>query len=124
MRDYRAHRLEKSNVTRSRDKPIKVFVTEDERAEIGRKAASANLSLSAYLRTAGLNHPIRSILDVQAVIELAKVNGDLGRVAAMLKIWLEETREGGAHSRDIERMMKEFRELQKKSHEIMGRVMR
>lgn len=111
-------------MTRSRDKPIKVFVTEDERAEIIGKAISANLSLSAYLRTAGLNHPIRSILDVQAVIELAKVNGDLGRVAAMLKIWLEETREGGANPRDIERMMKEFRELQKKSHEIMGRVMR
>lgn len=111
-------------MTRPRDRPIKVWVTEAERAQIIGKAISANLSLSAYLRTAGLNHPIRSILDVQAVTELAKVNGDLGRVAGMLKIWLATKKGEGSHPQDIERMMKEFRELQKKSHEIMGRVMR
>lgn len=111
-------------MTRPRDKPIKVWVTEDERAEIERLAASANLSRSAYLRTAGLNHQIRSVLDVHAVAELAKVNGDLGRVAGLLKLWLATKKGEGAHPRDVERMMKEFRELQKKSHEIMGRMMR
>jgi len=111
-------------MTRPRDKPIKVFVTEEERAEIARLAASANLSLSAYLRAAGLHQQIRSVIDINAVNELAKVNGDLGRVAGLLKLWLAEKRGQGAHPREVERMMKEFRALQKQSHEIMGRMMR
>jgi hypothetical protein len=111
-------------MTRPRAKPIKVWVTEDERAEILRLAASANLSQSAYLRAAGLNKPIRSVMDIHAVQELSKVNGDLGRVAGLLKLWLAEKRGEGAHPRDVERMMKEFRKLQKQSHEIMGRMLR
>lgn len=111
-------------MTRPRANPIKVFVTKEERAEIARLAASANLSLSAYLRAAGLNKQIRSVLDVQAVTELSKVNGDLGRVAGLLKLWLAEKRGQGAHAREVEGMMKEFRKLQKQSHEIMGRMLR
>lgn len=110
--------------TRPRGKPIKVWVTDAERAEILRLAASANLSQSAYLRAAGLHHQVRSVLDLQAVNELAKVNGDLGRVAGLLKLWLAEKRGEGAHPLDVERMMKEFRVLQKMSHEIMGKMMR
>lgn len=103
---------------------IKVFVTPEERASIADLAKSANLSLSAYLRAAGLHQQIRSVLDVQAVTELSKVNGDLGRVAGLLKLWLATKKGEGAHSRDVELMMKEFRKLQKQSHEIMGRMMR
>lgn len=111
-------------MTRPRATPIKVFVTKEERALIKELADSANLSLSAYLRAAGLHQQIRSVLDVQAVTELSKVNGDLGRVAGLLKLWLATKKGEGAHPREVEGMMKEFRELQKKSHEIMGRMMR
>jgi hypothetical protein len=111
-------------MTRPRNKPIKVWVNPEERAAIAALAASSNLSLSAYLRAAGLNHPVRSILDIQAVNELAKVNGDLGRVAGLLKLWLAEKRGIGARPLDVERMMNDFRKLQKQSHEIMGRVSR
>jgi hypothetical protein len=111
-------------MTRPRAKPIKVWVTEDERALIGSLAASANLSLSAYLRAAGLNKPIRSVMDIHAVQELSKVNGDLGRMAELLELWLTEKRGFFAHPREVERMMKEFRNLQKQSHEIMGRMLR
>lgn len=101
---------------------IKVFVAEKERILITDLAKSANLSLSAYLRAAGLNQQIHSVLDVQAVTELSKVNGELGRVAELLKVWLAL---GGKDAPgDIKLIMKEFRELQKQSHEIMGRMMR
>jgi len=111
-------------MTRRRNSHIKVFLTPDERAEIAERARSANLSLSAYLRSTGLNQQIRSVLDVHAVAELAKVNGDLGRVAGLLKLWLAEKRGQGARPIDVERMMNEFRKLQKQSHEIMGRMLR
>jgi len=111
-------------MTRPRAKPIKVFVTDEERAEILRLAQSSNLSQSAYLRAAGLNHQVRSIIDMKAVEELAKVNGDLGRVAGLLKLWLATKRGEGADPKDVERMMDDFRRLQHKILEIMGGVMR
>ena len=111
-------------MTRPRAKSIRVWITPEERADIAALAASANLSLSAYLRAAGLNQQIRSVLDIQAVAELAKVNGDLGRVAGLLKLWLSEQRGLGARPREVERMMNDFRKLQKQSHEIMGGMMR
>ena len=46
--------------TRDRLLPMKVFVTEGERAVIESRAAAANLSVSAHLRTAGLNKTTRS----------------------------------------------------------------
>ena len=49
------------------------------------------------LRAAGLNQPIRSVLDHDAVRDLAKVNGDQGRLGGLLKLWLmERARAGGS----------------------------
>lgn len=70
------------------------------------------MSRSGYLRALGLNTPIRSVVDLTAVADLAKVNGDLGRVAGLLKLWLAEKRGQGAMPTDVESMMVEFRELQ------------
>jgi mobilization protein NikA len=111
-------------MTRPRNSHIKVFLTPDERADIAALAESAHLSLSAYLRAAGLNQQIRSVLDIQAVAELAKVNGDLGRLGGLLKQWLSEQRGLGARPREVEKLMYECRKLQEQSHEIMGRITR
>jgi hypothetical protein len=102
-------------MTRPRHIVIKVFATEEEGAEIKRRAASANLSLSAYLRTAGLNLPVRSILDMKAVTELSKVNGSLMRLAALLQ---DCNIPGQAD------LIKELRDLQKQSLDIMGKILR
>ena len=32
--------------------------------------------------------PIRSTVDQAAILELAKINGDLGRLGGLLKMWL------------------------------------
>ncbi|EPN2681261.1 plasmid mobilization protein [Escherichia coli] len=104
--------------------PIKVWVTDSEKAEIADRAAQAGLSLSAYLLAAGLNHPIRSVLDLRAVAELGKVNGDLGRVAGLLKLWLAEKRGQGARPVDVEAMMNDFRTLQTELHAIMTRAVK
>ncbi|ATS82310.1 plasmid mobilization protein [Xanthomonas citri] len=98
--------------SRPRNEYIKVFVTEDERAELVERAAQAGMSQSAFLRAIGLNEPIRSVVDLQAVADLAKVNGDLGRVAGLLKLWLAEKRGQGARPADVEAMMNDFRRLQ------------
>lgn len=112
-------------MTRPRARHIKVWLTEEEGAAIAALAASANLSLSGYLRAGGLNKKVRSAFDVHAVTELSKVNGELGRLAELLKLLLDEGNKGAyAKGRDIEYMIKEFRNIQKMSHEIMGRMTR
>ena len=104
--------------------PIKVWVSEDERSEIEDKARQANLSLSAYLAAVGRNTPIRSVVDLRAVADLCKVNGDLGRVAGLLKLWLAEKRGQGARPMDVEATMNDFRKLQAEILAIMSRIAR
>lgn len=102
--------------------PIKVWVTDDEKGELVRRADAAGLSCAAFLRAIGLNQPIASRADLEAVRELVKLNGDLGRVAGLLKLWLAERRGQGARPVDVEQMMIEFRELQAGIREKMSAI--
>ncbi|HGC8067030.1 TPA: CopG family transcriptional regulator [Yersinia enterocolitica] len=109
---------------RRRGKPIEVWVNDEEKAQITERATQSGLSRSGYLRAVGLNYPIRSVVDLAAVADLAKVNGDLGRVAGLLKLWLAEKRGQGARPTDVEAMMKDFRKLQGEVLAIMSRVVK
>jgi len=68
--------------------PIKVWVFDDEKIEIVSNAKKHNLSASAFLRNLGLNIDIDSVLDHQAILDLVKLNADLGRLGGLLKLWL------------------------------------
>ncbi|MEE4372674.1 CopG family transcriptional regulator [Pseudomonas alliivorans] len=109
---------------RRRGKPIEVWVTDEEKAAITERADEAGMSRSGYLRALGLNTPIRSVVDLTAVADLAKVNGDLGRVAGLLKLWLAEKRGQGARPTDVEAMMNDFRKLEAEVLATMSRVVR
>ncbi|MEP6606463.1 MAG: hypothetical protein ABJA60_10160, partial [Nitrosospira sp.] len=60
------------------------------------------------------NQRMRSILDIEAVRELSIVNGNLGRIAELL----------AESPLNAERTIRELRELQTATHQIMGRVVR
>ncbi|MDD1975437.1 plasmid mobilization protein [Pseudomonas tussilaginis] len=107
---------------RRRGKPIEVWVTDEEKAIIVQRANETGLSRSGYLRALGLNTPIRSVVDLIAVANLAKVNGDLGRVAGLLKLWLSEKHDQGSKSKDVEEIVSEFRRLQGEVRTIMSKV--
>jgi hypothetical protein len=114
----------KGRGTRPRGIRVDVWVLPEEKDELIERAKQAGLSLSGYLRAAGLNQPVRSVLDLTAVAELAKVNGDLGRVAGLLKLWLAEKRGQGARPADVEAMMSDFRALQAQVLDLMAKVIR
>lgn len=109
---------------RRRGKPIEVWVTDEEKALISEKAKEAGMSRSGYLRALGLNTPIRSVVDLKAVADLAKVNGDLGRVAGLLKLWLAEKHGEGVNTVNVENTMVEFRKLQRALVEKMGLIVK
>ncbi|HDX8934343.1 TPA: conjugal transfer protein TraJ [Klebsiella oxytoca] len=114
----------KGRGTRPRGQRIEVWVNNDEKAELADRAAQSGLSLSAYLPAVGRNSPIRSMVDLLAVADLAKGNGDPGRVVGLLKLWLAEKRGQGASPMDVEAMMNEFHKLQSEVLSIMPRVVR
>lgn len=95
-----------------------------EEDEIEKRAQSAGLSISAYLRGVALNYPIRSVYDLDAVSDLIKVNGDLGRVAGLLKLWLAEKPGQGATRFEVNRMMADFRMMQGQLTAIMGKAIK
>ena len=107
---------------RSRVRPMKVFVTDDERARIEQRATSAGLSVSAFLRVAGLHEPIRSVLDHDAIVALARVNADQGRLGGLLKLWLTDQPGQGVSGADIRQLLDRIGEAQAKLAEIAGRV--
>jgi len=109
---------------RRRGKPIEVWVTDKEKATIAARAKEAGMARSAYLRALGLNTPVKSVVDLGAVTDLAKVNGDLGRVAGLLKLWLAEKRGEGADAIDVESIMLEFRRLQVAIGMKMGAIVK
>lgn len=107
---------------RRRGKPIEVWVNDEEKELITSRAAEAGLSRSGYLRAAGLNYPIRSVVDLTAVADLCRVNGDLGRVAGLLKLWLGEKRGQGTRPTDVESIMIGFREIQVRIRSHMSAI--
>jgi hypothetical protein len=78
----------KKKPTRKGSTPIYVWVTPDEKMEIEDFARQCGCSTSGFLRMLGLNYMPKSIVDNDRVEVLAKINGDLGRLGGLLKLWL------------------------------------
>jgi hypothetical protein len=67
---------------------LRVPVLPEEKELITRQAQAANLPVAAYLRTIGMGYEVRGVLDHRRVEELIRINGDLGRLGGLLKLWL------------------------------------
>ena len=76
------------NITRKNGRHLRVPVLPEEEEAIKENARTAGLSIAAYLRNVGLGYQPKSVLDLNAIDELAKVNADLGRLGGLLKMWL------------------------------------
>jgi hypothetical protein len=95
--------MEKTDkATRKGSPPIKVYCLPDEKRQIEVVASAAGLSVSTYLLKVGMGYQVRGILDNKRVEELARINGDLGRLGGLLKLWLTNdprTEQFGASAR-------------------------
>jgi hypothetical protein len=89
----------KKPVKRRGPRAIKVYCRPTERAELEAKAKSAGMSVSAYLAAVGAGYPVKTLLDHRRVEELMRIDGNLGRLGGLLKLWLtddQRTRAFGA----------------------------
>jgi hypothetical protein len=74
--------------TRKNTAPVRVYCLPEERAQLLANARAAGKSASTYLLNVGLGYPAPGLLDQRRVEELLRVNGDLGRLGGLLKLWL------------------------------------
>ena len=97
---------------RARINHLQVIVNSEERKAIQQRAAAANLSVSAYLRTVGLHRTIRTTVDRRAIEMLSKVNADQGRLGGLLKLWLTDQPGRGVAAKDVREVLSEIQALQ------------
>jgi hypothetical protein len=73
-----------------RDRKITIRVNKNEENRLKENSTNHGLKIPGYLRSLGLNYPIKSIVDENAASNLLKVNGDLGRLGGLFKLWLSD----------------------------------
>jgi hypothetical protein len=106
--------VRKVEESRDRNRPLKVLVSERERAEIETRAAATGLSVSAYLRNLGLGFQPHSTLDHEAILALLKVNADQGRLGGLFKLWLSGQSMASTETMEIRKLLVDIEECQRK----------
>jgi hypothetical protein len=115
-------RTGKVEESRDRNRPLRVFVSERERAEIETRAAATGLSVSAYLRNLGLGFQPHSTLDQEAILALLKVNADQGRLGGLFKLWLSRQSAPSADTTEIQKLLVDIEECQLKLKALIGQL--
>lgn len=96
-----------------RENALRVWVAPEEKDQIKANAESCNLSCSAYLRQLGLGYIPASSLDAKAMRELAKVNGDMGRLGGLLKMMLtNQDRRTPETEKKVENILRDLQMMQ------------
>ena len=109
--------------TRKGSQPAKVYCLPSERQEIQALADAAGLTVSTYLLRVGLGYRIEGILDNQRVEELARINGDLGRLGGLLKLWLtNDPRTAKFGESTIRAVLAKIEETQQQMQDVMREV--
>ena len=66
------------------------YVSPEEYAQVTAQAGRASLSISAFVKAVCLGYEVKSTVDQDAILALARINGDLGRLGGLLKQALAE----------------------------------
>ncbi len=103
----------------SKKSAIKTYVAEDEHREIIDKADQCGLSVSNFTKRVCLGYPIKSLVDQQAVREVIRINGDLGRLGGLLKMWLTNDDE---HGLDVKRLIGQLEKCQAELKDALKRL--
>ncbi len=112
----------KEEESRDRNRPLKVFVSERERANIAIRAGATALSVSAYLRNLGLGFQPHSTLDHKAILTLLKVNADQGRLGGLFKLWLSGQSDASQETTQFRKLLAAIEDCQHKLKALIGRL--
>lgn len=103
---------------------VRVYCLPEERAQLQKLANAANKSLSSYLLQVGLGYRVKGILDHRRIEELARINGDLGRLGGLLKLWLtNDERTEAFGEATIRALLGKIEATQQAMHDVMQHVL-
>ena len=115
----------KNQHTRKNGRHLRVPVLPEEEMLIKTNAERAGLTVAAYLRNVGMGYEIRGIVDNNEVERLAKINGDLGRLGGLLKLWLtNDVRTAQFGETTIRAALARIEDTQNKMIDVMRSVVR
>lgn len=77
-------------LTRKNCTPIKVYCLPGEKSQIEANAAVTGMSVTAFLRKVGMGYEVGGIVDLEQARKMVRINGDLGRLGGLLKMWLSD----------------------------------
>lgn len=103
---------------------VEVWMTAEEKGDVAERAAGSGLSLSAYLRAAGLHHKTRATADTGVAKQLVRINGDLGRLGGLLKLWLADKKGEAASPAEVAAALREVRTLQQQMRQALSKLLR
>ena len=75
---------------RRREQYLHIRVHAEEAEAIAAQARAVGMTVGAYVRAVAAGYQPRAIVDRERVHEMLRVNGDLGRLGGLLKLWLSD----------------------------------
>lgn len=108
---------------KKRSHHLRVPVFDDEKDAIEAQAARAGMSVARFLREVGQGYQIKGVVDYEQVRELARINGDLGRLGGLLKLWLtDDVRTAQFGQSTILAVLSKIEATQEEMGKVMTRV--
>ncbi len=109
--------------TRKNGRHLRVPVLLDEEIQIKSNAVSAGLSIAEYLRRISLGYQIQSAVDKDYVLQLSKINADMGRLGGLLKLWLtQDKRVAHFYHRMVMTLLNKIRIMQDAMLEVVKKL--
>jgi hypothetical protein len=75
---------------RKRSRDLRVPVFPEEADAIAAQARAVGMTVAAYLRAVGAGYQPRAVVDRERIDDMLRVNGDLGRLGGLLKLFLTD----------------------------------
>jgi len=110
---------------KKRQQHLRVPVFSEEKEQIEANAKAAGVSVAHFLREVGQGYQVQGITDYERVRELARINGDLGRMGGLLKLWLtDDVRKAVVGSKAIYDLLAHIDKTQSQMAEVMKTIVR
>jgi hypothetical protein len=93
------------------------------------QARAVGMSVAAYLRAVGLGYQPRGVVDRDRIDDMLRVNGDLGRLGGLLKLWLTDDAklaafDSGQVRQAVLAALRRIDENQGSLRQVIGRALR
>lgn len=114
----------KKGETRKSTSPIKVYCLPLEKEIIAKKSEQVGMSMAGYLREVGQGYQVTGVVDYKQVLEMARINGDLGRLGGLLKLWLtDDLKSKKFDARTIRAVLHKIENNQDELGQVMTKIM-